>query len=530
VVGRGRSLGVTGFRLPKEWEEAARRDLAAKPVMPDPMPERRLARLLAAFIITGLFFMILPGTVLGVWNLMGISSQREMAAISTAWIQAHGHAQFFGWVGTFIIGISLYTLPKFRGAACRSVPVAWVMWGMWSVGVGLRWLAGVQTVVHPSAFRIASALELSVAVLVMWQVTPSSARHRKGQAWEAPIFAGFTALAMVLVFQLWLTVRPLATPALPAVSDRLLISLAIWTFAFPVVAGYNGKFFPGLIGAPPAHAAGMRLMLVSLLAGAAAFAVDATALAAAATSIAVVAACWSVRVFHSKVGKPKTTGVYALYPRFARLAYVWAIVSAALGFGAEWPGMLGASRHAFTVGFLATLIFSIGPRILPSFLNSRELWSARLMRCSLLLITAGCALRVVTEPLAYAGVVASAWKVLPFSAFAELAAVLLFGFNLAMSLATPIPAWFGRKHVNDRMSVYWLISSYPATRKLLVDCGLVTLSRAEAVPKSLSLREAADADRVPPGTLVQKLGDFFESRLPRSLKSGTAIIEGTENG
>jgi hypothetical protein len=123
-------------RLPDEWQDAFRRDQADKPPGPDPLPERRLARLLAAFVVSGLFFMILPGTLLGVWNLVGISSQREMTSVSPAWIQAHGHAQFFGWVGTFIIGISLYTLPKFRGSVCRSIRIGWVMWAMWTAGVG----------------------------------------------------------------------------------------------------------------------------------------------------------------------------------------------------------------------------------------------------------------------------------------------------------------------------------------------------------------------------------------------------------
>ena len=97
-------MDVSG--LPQEWQDAFRRDLVEKPALPDPAPERRLARLLGAFVISGLFFMMLPGTILGVWNLVGISSQQELAAVSTAWIQAHGHAQFFGWVGTFIFGIS----------------------------------------------------------------------------------------------------------------------------------------------------------------------------------------------------------------------------------------------------------------------------------------------------------------------------------------------------------------------------------------------------------------------------------------
>ena len=66
--------------------------------------------------------------------------------------------------------------------------------------------------------------------------------------------------------------------------------------------------------------------------------------------------------------------------------------------------------------------------------------------------------------------------------------------------------------------VYWLISAYPATRGLLADSGLVTLARMGAVPRSLSLREAAQADGAQPEILVEKLRAFFESRLARSLR------------
>ncbi len=508
--------------LPAAWQDAFRRDLESKPSFPDPLPERRLARLLAAFVLSGLFFMAAPGTLLGVWNLIGISSQRQLAAISAAWIQAHGHAQFFGWVGSFIIGISLYTLPKFRGAATRSIPVGWLMWTLWSVAVALRWLAGVQTTVHPAAFRASAALELLVAALLLWECSAPARNKRQRHLWVAPVFTGFAALLAIVGWQLILTLRPFASPALPATEDRTLISLAIWAFAYPVVLGYSIKFFPGLLGTAPAHAAGLRAALLLLLPAAAGFALDWHAFAAAATSCSVALAWWSLRLFHARAGKPKITGVYPLYPQFARIAYVWLGIASLLGFGVARPGMLGASRHAFTVGFLATLIFSIGPRILPSFLNSRELWSPRVMRWSLLLLTAGCTLRVISEPLAYGGIVNVAWRVLPFSAFAELAAVLLFGFNLAMSLATPIPSWFGHKQVNDGMSLYWLTSSYPGTRRLLIENGLVTLARADAVPKSLSLKEAALADGADPRHLVERLGAFFDARLARSLRPSSA--------
>ncbi len=62
--------------------------------------EQSLSRLLMTYIVTGFVFMLLPGTFLGVWNLIKISSREEAESISPAWIQAHGHAQLFGWVGT----------------------------------------------------------------------------------------------------------------------------------------------------------------------------------------------------------------------------------------------------------------------------------------------------------------------------------------------------------------------------------------------------------------------------------------------
>jgi uncharacterized protein involved in response to NO len=482
--------------LPAQWREAHRRDAVAPPALPDPLPERRLARLLAAYVVTGLVFLVLPGTVLGVWNLIGISSGRELAAVSTAWIQAHGHAQFFGWVATFLIGISVYTLPKFRGAATRSVPVGWAMWAMWTVGVGLRWAAGIVTVSHPAAFRISAALELAVGALLLWQV--SAPGKRSGAPWAIPVFGGFGALVAVLGWQLWLTLQPLDGTALPAAPDRLLITLAIWWFAYPVVLGYCAKFFPGLLGTPAPHKIGLAA---------------AAALALVAPAAAVPVAWWALRVFAKRSRRFPSA--------FPRLAYLWLGVAAALGLWAARPGMLGASRHAFTVGFLATLIFSIGPRILPSFLNSRELWSARAARAAVVLLTAGCTLRVVSEPLAYGEIVPVAWKALPVSAFLELAAVLLFAFNIARSLATPVPSWFGHKHVNDRMSVYWLVSAYPGTRRVMIDAGLATLARAQQVPKSLTVREAAEADGVPADALVEQLGAFFDARLPHSLRSAS---------
>src|SRR5205814_10462565 len=164
------------------------------------------------------------------------------------------------------------------------------------------------------------------------------------------------------------------------------------------------------LDAPSARAANIGLTLLAL-AALTQHRVSATLLVGAA-----LAACWSLRLFTRPPRKPKVAGVDPRYPWFVRLAYVWLVVAALLGCVAETRGWVGASRHAFTVGFLATLIFGMGPRLLPSFVNSRELWSKRLMLAALILLAIGCALRVVAEPVAYSGAAPFAWKLLPVSA------------------------------------------------------------------------------------------------------------------
>ena len=61
-------------------------------------------------------------------------------------------------------------------------------------------------------------------------------------------------------------------------------------------------------------------------------------------------------------------------------------------------GIWGASRHALTVGFAATMVFAIGPRILPHFTGIQSIFSTRLMFLSLVCLQAGCLLRVFPNP------------------------------------------------------------------------------------------------------------------------------------
>src|SRR5579871_1444699 len=105
--------------------------------------DRELQHLLTAYVITGLFFMLLPGTFLGVWNLISISNEHSLQSLSASWIQAHGHAQIFGWIGTFIIGIGCYSLTKMGAIPPFALQRGWLTWSLWTFGVSLRWAVNV---------------------------------------------------------------------------------------------------------------------------------------------------------------------------------------------------------------------------------------------------------------------------------------------------------------------------------------------------------------------------------------------------
>ncbi len=99
--------------------------------------ELAMSRLLMAYVTTGLIFMLFPGTLLGVWNLLQISGRESAGLISAAWLQAHGHAQVFGWIGSFLLGIGFYSIPKPRSKATQAIRAAWICWALWTAGVAV---------------------------------------------------------------------------------------------------------------------------------------------------------------------------------------------------------------------------------------------------------------------------------------------------------------------------------------------------------------------------------------------------------
>jgi hypothetical protein len=155
--------------------------------------EQSLSRILMTYIVTGLVFMLLPGTFLGVWNLLKISNREAAESIAPAWIQAHGHAQLFGWVGTFILGIGFYSIPKLRKLKPFALWEGWLCWALWVVGVTTRWLSDI----YPWQWRILMPMSAVLEVLAFLIFFQAVASHRPSNGvskpWESWIFVVIAA-------------------------------------------------------------------------------------------------------------------------------------------------------------------------------------------------------------------------------------------------------------------------------------------------------------------------------------------------
>lgn len=402
--------------------------------------ELALSRLLMAYVTTGLVFMLFPGTLLGVWNLLEISGRESAGLVSPARLEAHGHAQVFGWIGSFLLGIGLYSIPKLRGEARQAIRAAWVCWALWTMGVALRWSATVYLWEWRLLLPLSGVLELAAFLIFFRIISEHRPQHPAKPGLEPWVCAVLTAtigflavVGMNVAGSFYVSLRG-DSPAFPHRFDQRYLALVGWGFLVPFVWGFSAKWLRVFLGLKPlrtrtlasalaVNASGVVLALAGQMGPAAWVFALGTALGIAA-----------IRVFEPGDQPAKTKGVHASFPVFARVAYLWLLVAALLGVGASIGdtsgGIWGASRHALTVGFISVMVLSIGQRILPAFAGMRLLWSTKLMFAALLLVSAGCTLRVFSEVLAYQGYAAWAWSVLPGSALLELVGLTAFAVNI----------------------------------------------------------------------------------------------------
>ncbi|HSM86898.1 MAG TPA: NnrS family protein, partial [Candidatus Limnocylindrales bacterium] len=230
-------------------------------------------------------------------------------------------------------------------------------------------------------------------------------------------------------------------PAFPAGFESRFLALLAFLFIAPTIWGFSARWLPVFLGLKPVNGMLLRTALVLAAVGVLLQAAGFSHAAPWLFALAALAAISALHLLRRAERPAKTTGVHSSFPIFVRTAYIWLLIATGLGTCAAYldsaNGWTGASRHALTVGFVSTMVFSIGQRVLPAFAGMKVLYSPRLMLLNLVLLNVGCALRVSSEILAYEGYWPPAGRSMPWSALCELLAVTLFAANLVLTFRKP---------------------------------------------------------------------------------------------
>jgi hypothetical protein len=425
--------------------------------------EHHKSLMLRAWILSGLFFMALPGTLLGFSNLMAISTNHGLGTLPTAWMEGHGHAQMFGWIGSFILGIGFYSQPA-RSRSAMRLPL--LCFALWTSGVAMRWSANIYGWHWRTLLPVSAGFELIAVLLFLSAAShhklPEAATGKEKkppiELWMVSVLLGTSGLAAAVIFNfiecLQLAIQG-GLRSFPHALDQKYLVLLGWGFLVPVVWGFSARWLPAFLAIAKPNVRAFRVALAldlgGVLCGVSGWSKSATILLAASA----IVIGFALHLGERPQGLAKVQGIHPTFPSFIRIAYAWLIVAGAMSvwaaFADQHGGIWGASRHALTVGFAATMVFAIGPRILPHFAGVQSIFSKRLMFLSLLLLQVGSTLRVSSEPMAYEGIFPFAWETLPISGMFELGGVLLFATNLALTLLLGRSA-FAAKNANENVA------------------------------------------------------------------------------
>jgi len=416
------------------------------------------------FFRAGIVVVLTLGAAWGVILLLRVAWSGSFTTVSLQEVNAHGHAQIFGWVGLFVMGFALQGFPRFKhtslahprlayatlwlmlaGLACRSVLQPLTTWWAW---------AGAPAVV-------ASMVEIVAIGIFVWVIVATLRSAARGlEFYDYYILA---ALAWFFIQAVYETVYLAATLLAPD-REHLLQLVATWQgplreiqihgFAMLMILGVSQRTFHYFYGFP---APNRRIGLVALPA------INGAIIGIVVGSVAMrmVSHYWALLWYASVLLMAGSVAVLVLSWRlfsrplesdrslkFLRAAYVWLFISLAMlvllpvyqygllprlapqsaatqmGFSHAY---YGAIRHAITVGFISLMIVGMAAKVVPT-LGGIDVHALRGLWLPFVLVNLGCALRVSTQTLT--DFTPAAFPVSGASGILELTGLAIWGVHL----------------------------------------------------------------------------------------------------
>jgi hypothetical protein len=414
------------------------RQAAALPALPlvsiGQQPREQLAdTIYRPFFKSGMAVMLTLGATWGAYLLLRIGLGGSFTAVGIHEVNAHGHAQIFGWVGLFVMGFAYQAFPRFKHTTLAFPRLAYATLWMMLVGLVARSLlepfaASAAWLVIPA--EAAAVLEVVAIALFIWNIVATF----RGSGKPLAFYDYYILNALVWFFiQAVYDACYLAATLHAGDRQQLVDLVATWQgplreiqihgFALLMILGVSQRIFHHFYGLPAPSQQISRAALVLLnvaidgevlglilmrTAGHAWAALWYSSVLLLAGTVAMLV--WNWRIFSRATDVDRSL-------KFLRTAYVWLLVSlgmlvlvpayqfgllrllapasdaAQIGFSHAY---YGAIRHAITVGFISLMIVGVSSKVVPT-LNGVDVHALSPLWGPYLFLNAGCALRVIGQ-------------------------------------------------------------------------------------------------------------------------------------
>lgn len=499
---------------------------ASEPVAPvvSNAPATEQADIYRLFVKTAMAVVITVGCTLGAVNLAAMALAGVTGSYWEAVTQAHGHAQIFGWVGLFIMGVAYHVLPRLKSTELHARSLAVASFWLVAAGIVLRIVgqpladspsfAGI--VVLSAICELAAATIFAYVLLSTLRSNPSAADFWDKYVVASAVWFWVTAAATVGI-SIYAAQRGISV--IPLGLDAPYLHVSLMGFAVMMILGITLRTIPVFMGLRTPNTRAFDTIFWTLNAsivlktGSGWF--DALTGASLSSSLGVagstlefgsiVSFVYFLGIFGRRERNVAEEGVSRNYERFIQAAYFWLLVAGSMSAAyavfqvvAGQPvqhSLVGAYRHALTVGFISLIMMGMAARIIPVFTGVR-LHSDLMLLGTFILINVGNTIRVLSQPLAdFVG--GPFFVTMGISGFIEVMGLSLFVYNLWRTIDSKVeedvPVTHQTGSITGSTIVADVLASHPEALDILVAHGFTQLRSPigrRTLARAITLEEA----------------------------------------
>ncbi len=450
------------------------------------------------FVKTAIILTLTVGVTFGAIILSYIAVKLNFDSIYYALIQAHGHAQLFGWVGLCIMGFALYIIPRVKNTELRHRNLTNICYGFIISGLLLR------TILQPTPLRSLRFLVLLSAILEIISIclfafiilrTIFASKEKPGifdKFFKAGII--WFLISTFVNFCMIVYLYKHDTYEIPRGVFSSFVHLYLFGFVFMFIFAINIRTVFAFLDIKPVREKAVNMTfwvlnislpiycIAHLFAYRSTIALRVLQGIVFPIAFALITFIYGLRIFERSTKELQDVVMDRSYAKTIRTAYLWLIVTTVilliipfLEYGSDIQQRFhGSLNHAVTVGFITMMIIGYASKMIPTF-KGIDMHSLKLSNMTFILLNTGCFLRVFSQMMVGISEKPLFYGIMGTSGWFELAALSIFGYNLWKTMNTTqevkSPVAGKLTEITKDTKVFDIVEQYPETLQIFLDFG-----------------------------------------------------------